>query len=103
MYSPIYSSTLNVMCNRAPWINNVWNFGSSYIIPNEDTVILGGTAQRGGHSTQVSMEDSERILSDIYRMFPSLSTASVVSLMYFCLFLFVMLLPCILFHFVFAL
>jgi hypothetical protein len=37
-----------VMRVKAPWMNNIWFFGSPtrYIIPNVDTVVLGGTVSR---------------------------------------------------------
>lgn len=60
-------------------MKNVWFFGSSYIIPNVDTVVLGGTAQKHNYDTSVSLSDSQRILSDIATLFPALAAAPVVS------------------------
>lgn len=56
----------------------VWFFGSSYIIPNVDTVVLGGTAQRGSWDTNNSVEDCKKILDDICEVFPALRNAPVV-------------------------
>lgn len=65
---------------RAPWLKDVWFFGSSYIIPNVDTVVLGGTAGKGDWSTAVSLQDTETILSNIEKVFPSIRDAPIVSL-----------------------
>jgi D-amino-acid oxidase len=73
---PIRGQVLRV---KAPWIRSVWGFGTSYIIPNIDNVVLGGTAQKGDWNTNVSLADSERILEDIYELFPSLKDAQLVS------------------------
>ena len=45
----LYVFLLHIICMyvcmyaRAPWIKDVWFFGSSYVIPNVDSVVLGGT------------------------------------------------------------
>ena len=72
---PIRGQVLRV---RSPWMNNVWFFGTSYIIPNVDNVVLGGTAQKGDWSTQVSLADTDKILGDIYQLFPSMKNAPLV-------------------------
>lgn len=54
-------------------------FGSSYIIPNVDTVVLGGTAQKGNWDTTVSQEDTKTILDNIAAVFPSIRSAPLVS------------------------
>lgn len=61
-------------------MKNVWFFGSSYIIPNVDTVVLGGTTQKGNWDTSVSLQDTETILSRIGEVFPALTSAPIVSL-----------------------
>lgn len=71
---PIRGQVLRV---KAPWINNVWFFGSSYIIPNVDTVVLGGTAQKGDWSTTVSQKDTDKIIDDISDIFPSIRSAPI--------------------------
>lgn len=53
----------------------MWLFGSSYIIPNVDTVVLGGTADKGNWSTDVSLTDTKTIFSKIAEVFPSLAEA----------------------------
>ena len=64
---------------RAPWINNVWFFGTSYIIPNVDSIVVGGTAQKGDFNTIVDLNDSSKILNDVYKIFPSLQDANLVN------------------------
>jgi glycine/D-amino acid oxidase-like deaminating enzyme len=65
--------------DRAPWIKSNWNFGKYYVIPNTDTVVVGGTAQRGNSSTDYSSEDNEDILANIARLYPDIRDAPVVS------------------------
>lgn len=67
------------MLFRAPWIKNVWFFGSSYVIPNVDTIVLGGTAQKGDWSTTVSLDDTKNILDNICDVIPSIRDAPIVS------------------------
>ena len=71
---PIRGQVLRV---KAPWMNNVVFWGSSYIIPNVDTVVLGGTAQRGNWDTTPSEEDTRKILDDICQVFPSMRDAPI--------------------------
>ena len=73
---PIRGQVIRV---KAPWIRNVWGFGTSYVIPNMDNVVLGGTAQKGDHNTTCSLADSENIMSNICQLFPSLRDAPLVS------------------------
>jgi len=72
---PIRGQVIRV---HAPWMKNVWFFGTSYIIPNVDTVVLGGTAQKGDWSTATTQSDTDKILRDIYNLFPSLQDAPIV-------------------------
>lgn len=74
---PIRGQVIRV---KAPWMNNCWFFGKSYIIPNVDTVVLGGTAQKGNWNTTVSLDDTNKILNDIYEIFPSMKAATIVSI-----------------------
>jgi D-amino-acid oxidase len=60
-------------------MKNIWFFGSSYIIPNVDTVVLGGTAQKGDWNTTVSLQDTEKIISNIAEVFPAIRDAPIVS------------------------
>lgn len=64
-------------------MNNVWFWGTSYIIPNVDSVVLGGTAQKGNWDTTVSAADTEKIMNDICAVFPSMKDAAVVQLCIF--------------------
>ena len=57
----------------------VWFFGTSYIIPNVDTVVLGGTAQKGDWNLNVDLRDTEAILDNIARVFPAIRDAPIVS------------------------
>jgi D-amino-acid oxidase len=58
-------------------MKNVWMFGSSYVIPNVDAVVLGGTTQKGNWNTTVDIEDTKNILTKIGEIFPSLPLAPV--------------------------
>lgn len=60
-------------------MNNVWLWEKSYIIPNIDTVVLGGTTGRGDWSTLPSEEDTQRILHDACELFPAFKEAELVS------------------------
>ena len=62
---------------KAPWMNNIFFWGTSYIIPNLDSVVLGGTAQRGNWDTSVYQSDTDKILSDVYELFPSMKVAPI--------------------------
>lgn len=59
-------------------MKNIWFFGSSYIIPQLDSVVLGGTAQRGDWNTNVDLADTERIVDNIAKLFPSVRDAPIV-------------------------
>ncbi|CAL8467744.1 g7282 [Coccomyxa elongata] len=61
---------------RAPWIkSNYFVDESNYIIPQSDTVVLGGTAQRGDTDLQPREEDRQHIWQGCLRMMPSLAQA----------------------------
>lgn len=60
---------------KAPWIQSVWGFGNSYIIPNIDNVVLGGTAQRHNYNYNPTLDDSNQIQANIIEMFPALKDA----------------------------
>lgn len=62
---------------QAPWMNNIFFFGTSYIIPNTDSVVLGGTAQKGSWDTGISDTDTKKILDDVNEVFPALKNAEV--------------------------
>ncbi|XP_037075632.1 D-amino-acid oxidase-like [Pollicipes pollicipes] len=52
-----------------------FDFPATYVIPNDDVVVLGGTAQRGDWRRQVDPADTERILAGCRRWIPSLGAA----------------------------
>jgi D-amino-acid oxidase len=60
-------------------MKNIWFYGTSYIIPNVDSVVIGGTSQKGNWCTDVSIEDSEGILNGVRDAFPSLINATVIT------------------------
>ncbi len=63
-------------------MKNVWLFGSNYIIPNIDNVVLGGTAQKDDSDTVARLEDTRQIMGKISEVFPSMSSAPIVSTTY---------------------
>lgn len=68
-----------VMRVEAPWVKHYYNSDSQYyIIPNVDTVVLGGTTQKNNWDTTVSQEDKARIMENVCKMVPSLRDAKVV-------------------------
>ena len=72
---PIRGQVLRI---KAPWIKNVWMFGSNYLIPNIDSIVVGGTQQKGDWNTIPSLEDTESILNNVCSLFPSLRDAQIV-------------------------
>lgn len=50
---------------KAPWVNQCvfahFVDETSYIIPNRDFVVLGGTGQVGNSSTDMSLADARKI------------------------------------------
>lgn len=71
---PIRGQVLRV---KAPWMNSVVFWGTSYIIPNVDSVVLGGTAQRGNWDTTASVADTKKILDDVCELFPAMRGAPI--------------------------
>jgi len=71
---PIRGQVLRI---KAPWLKAVWFFGTSYVIPNVDTVVLGGTAQKGDWSTTASLEDTKTILENACKVLPSIRRAPI--------------------------
>jgi glycine/D-amino acid oxidase-like deaminating enzyme len=74
---PIRGQVLRV---KAPWMQSIWFFGRSYIIPNNDNVVIGGTAQKGDWNTTVSNQDTNEIMEAVCELFPGIGTAPIVSL-----------------------
>ncbi len=65
---------------RAPWVRNYYNIdGKFYIIPNVDTLVLGGTVQPGDHDTQPRQSETDYILQGCSQLLPSLRHAEVVT------------------------
>ncbi|CAK0763482.1 hypothetical protein CVIRNUC_003062 [Coccomyxa viridis] len=61
---------------RAPWIKcNMFLDEENYIIPQTNTVVLGGTAQRGDTDVAPREEDRRHIWSGCLSMMPSLAAA----------------------------
>jgi D-amino-acid oxidase len=73
---PIRGQVLRV---KAPHIQSIWFFGRSYIIPNMDNCVIGGTAQKGDFNTGVSTQDTSDILDGVCELFPAIRTAPIVS------------------------
>jgi len=72
---PIRGQVLRV---KAPWVKTSCTFGSSYVIPNVNSLVVGGTGQVGNWSTEPSVADTEAILNGVSEMFPSLRQAQVL-------------------------
>lgn len=62
----------------APWIKHAVIAGNHYILPNSDTVVLGGTKQVGDWNTEVNADDSKDIIDGCCAIYPSLRAAQVV-------------------------
>lgn len=68
-----------VMRVRAPWIRHAVMAGSSYIIPNRDSVILGGTKEFGNFNLSPDPNTSARILAECAKVIPSLAQAEKIA------------------------
>lgn len=67
-----------VMRMKAPWVKHVYMFDEPYyVIPNVDTVVVGGTAQRGDFNQTVSDGDAKDIHSAVTSFLPSLKAAPI--------------------------
>lgn len=68
-----------VMRVRAPWLKHVYMFDDNhYVIPQVDSVVLGGTQQRGRYDTDIDENDLEDILKRVSACIPSLASADIV-------------------------
>ncbi|XP_067015431.2 D-aspartate oxidase [Anabrus simplex] len=70
-----------VMRVKAPWVKHVIlddSDAGNYIIPNQDSVVLGGTHQLGDWNTEVSSADRDFILNGCCKMLPALRRAEVL-------------------------
>jgi D-amino-acid oxidase len=72
---PIRGQVLRV---KAPWIKSSCTFGSSYVIPNVNSLVVGGTGQINDWNTAVSSSDSKKIIEGVCKIFPSLRHAEVL-------------------------
>ena len=73
---PVRGHVLRV---RAPWVRHYINRdGGTYIIPNTDTVVLGGITQKGNWSLEPTEEDRRGILERCYEILPSLRKAPIL-------------------------
>ena len=61
----------------APFIENIYFFNKSYLIPNVNSVVVGGTAQKGDWSTIPRQEDTDRILKDAIAFYPQIESATI--------------------------
>ena len=59
-------------------MQSIFFYGSTYIIPNMDTIVCGGTAQKDDWNTKPSEDDTKIIMDDIINCFPSMKEAPVV-------------------------
>ena len=59
-------------------MQSIFFFRTSYIIPNMDTVVCGGTAQKDNYNLEASEEDTLKIRGDISSVFPDVKDAPVV-------------------------
>ncbi|XP_063231067.1 D-aspartate oxidase 1 isoform X2 [Bacillus rossius redtenbacheri] len=71
-----------VVMVQAPWQQEVLvqhSDESSYVvIPNQDSVFLGGTSQKNNRDITVNPSDSRKILDECYKMIPRLKTAKIL-------------------------
>lgn len=78
----VYPCRGQVMRVRAPWVTHFMiddsdeSFG--YILPNQETVVLGGTHQDNNWNLEVDPEDSRAIWTNCTALLPSLKSAEVV-------------------------
>lgn len=73
---PIRGQVIRV---RAPWVRHAVMAGSSYILPNRDCIILGGTKEVDNYSLSPDPETAERILRECTKVLPSLAKAVKVA------------------------
>lgn len=73
---PIRGQVLRV---KAPWIKHAIMASPYYILPNSETIVLGGTSQVDNWNLNLDPEDRENILEGCYKILPSLKKAEIVS------------------------
>jgi D-amino-acid oxidase len=62
----------------APWIKHAVMTANHYILPNSDSVVLGGTKQVGNWNREVNSEDSKNIMDNCCDIYPSLRSAQII-------------------------
>ncbi|XP_049764932.1 D-aspartate oxidase [Schistocerca cancellata] len=78
---PVFPIRGQVARVYAPWIKHVFleEFsGGNYVIPNIDSVVLGGTSQHRDWECDVRPEDSEHVLGGCARLLPALRSAPLL-------------------------
>lgn len=69
----------HVIRMHAPWIKSIYfTDETTYVIPNKDTVVLGGTGYIGNWDLEPNAEDRRGILERCTNMVPSLAEAKQV-------------------------
>jgi len=64
---------------RAPWIKHFYYTDDNcYLIPNTDTIVLGGTRQVDDDNMQVDLNDKDGIWQRCLRICPSLAQAEIL-------------------------
>lgn len=67
---------------RAPWVRQCvfghWGDETTYIIPNRDWVVVGGTGQVGDWRTAVDLGDAEAMLARAAQLLPSVADGEVL-------------------------
>ncbi|CAF5192585.1 unnamed protein product [Rotaria magnacalcarata] len=64
---------------RAPWIKHFYYTDDNcYMIPNHETIVLGGTRQLDDDNTRVDLNDKDGIWQRCLRLCPSLAQAEIL-------------------------
>lgn len=83
--SSMYGIRGHVLRVHAPWVRHHVESHSldaskpAYIIPNTDTIVLGGTKQAGNEDRTYTEDDVQEILDRCQQVVPSLKSAKVLS------------------------
>ena len=75
MIKPIRGQVYRVY---APWIKHVVVVGHHYIIPNSESVVLGGTSYYDDCNLDVDPKDSKHIMEECCQLYPSLRSAKII-------------------------
>ncbi|XP_043199997.1 D-amino-acid oxidase-like [Amphibalanus amphitrite] len=63
---------------KAPYVKSFLARNGFYIVPNEDAVVLGGTAQLNDRRTEPDIADTARIVAGCSKLIPALRGAPIV-------------------------